>query len=90
MLVSSWYREMVAVTRIAVAAAALGAGLLLAPVEARAAENGAQPAVSPAKRVSPYARYAQEHAKSAQVKPARVRPSSSSAAKSRKRGSHRH
>jgi len=88
MSTSRWYRAVLAAARaaraggrIAALAGLVGAGLLLGPVPAGAAERGAQQAASPARKESPYARYAREHAKSAksaEAKPVRVRPSSSS------------
>lgn len=80
MSMSSWCAEVVVTARaargqgrIAALAGLLGAGLLLAPLPVRAAERGAQQAASPTKE-SPYARYAREHAKTAEKKPARVKP----------------
>jgi 2-keto-3-deoxy-6-phosphogluconate aldolase len=72
--------------RIAALAGLLGAGLLLSPATASATERGAQPAASPGKE-SPYARYAREHARTAEKKPGRVKPGSSLA--HRPRGSAR-
>ena len=63
-------------SRIAALVAVVGAGLLLYPVHARAAEEGTKQAAGPVK-VSPYVRYAREHAKTAEKVPLRVRPSSS-------------
>ena len=62
--------------RIAALAGLICAGLLLAPASAGAAERDAQQAAT-ARKESPYARYAREHAKAAQGKPARVKPTSS-------------
>jgi hypothetical protein len=82
MSMSSWHGEVLAVARaarvggrIAALAGLLGAGLLLSPATARAAEGAAQQAASPARRESPYARYARDHAKTAERKPGRVKPS---------------
>jgi hypothetical protein len=84
MTMSSWNGAVVAATRAARAggrnaalAALLGASLLLGPVHVHAAEKGAKQAAAPVK-VSPYLRYAREHAKTAAKVPARGRPSSSS------------
>jgi len=95
MSTSSWHRELHAVARVARAggriaalAGLLGAGLLLGTVRAGAAERGAQQAASPARKESPYARYAREHARTAERKPVRVRPSPSSAGRGQ-RGSAR-
>ena len=77
---SSWKGAVVRAARarswIATLAALLGAGLLLGSVQARGAEKGAMQATAPVK-VSPYLRYAREHAKAAAKVPPRVRPSSS-------------
>lgn len=62
--------------RIAALVGLLVAGLLLGQARAGAAERGAQQGAGPAKE-SPYARYAREHARTAEKKPVRVRPSSS-------------
>jgi hypothetical protein len=82
MSTTSWYRGVLAAARaaraggrIAALAGLVGAGLLLGPVMASAAERGAQQAAGPRKE-SPYARYAREHAKTAEKKPARVKPTS--------------
>lgn len=79
---SRWHGELLAaaraVGRIAVLAGLLGAGLL-GPVRAGAAERGAQQAAGQARKESPYARYAREHARTVERKPVRVRPSPSSA-----------
>jgi hypothetical protein len=63
-----------AAVRIGALAGLLAAGLLLGPTRARAAENAAPQPGTPAHRVSPYARYARDHAKSVEKKPARVKP----------------
>ena len=81
MRTSSWNGAVVgaactarAAGRIAALVALLGAGLLLGTVHARAAETGAKQA-APVK-LSPYVRYAREHAKTGERMPVRVRPSS--------------
>lgn len=83
MSMSRWHGEFLAAApaggRIAVLAVLLGTGLLLGPVRAVAAERGAQQAAGPARKESPYARYAREHARTVERKPVRVRPSLSSA-----------
>lgn len=61
--------------RMATLAGLIGAGLLLGPVGAGAAERGVQQAARPAKKVSPYVRYARDHARTAEKKAIRVRPS---------------
>lgn len=83
MSTSGSYREVLARARaaragrrIAALAGLLCAGLLLGPASASAAERGTQQAASPRKE-SPYARYAREHAKSVEKKPARLKPTSS-------------
>jgi hypothetical protein len=73
MSLSEWSRQL------------LVAGLLLASAQAAAAESGAKQGADPARRVSPYARYAQEHAKSESAKAARVKVKRSSSARTRGR-----
>ncbi len=82
MWTSSWNREVLPAARaarargrIAALAGLICAGLLLAPPSAGAAERDA-PQAATARKESPYARYAREHAKTAQEKPARVKPTS--------------
>ena len=75
---SNWYEGVFtgprAAARIGALAGLLGAGLLLGPTRARAAEHAAPQPGKPANPVSPYARYARDHAKSVEKKPARVKP----------------
>ena len=79
MSTSSWDREVRAAARgrrvagrIGVAAALLCAALSLDPVVGSAADGSAQQAAG-ARKESPYARYAREHAKTGEKKPARVK-----------------
>ena len=86
---SSWYNRVLgaprAAARIGVLAAVLGAGLILGPSPASAAEQAAQ-AGTPANRVSPYTRYAREHFKSVEKKPPRVKLLKGSAGNGRRGG----
>jgi hypothetical protein len=75
---SSWFGAMLAASRAAARIGALagliGGGLLFGPTDGRAAEHGAPQAGAPAKRVSPYSRYARDRAKSVEKQPARMKP----------------
>jgi hypothetical protein len=71
----SWKRWVLATAVAAAVAALVGAGLALGPVRAGATERDEAQIASPVKE-SPYARYAREHAKTAERKPIRVRASS--------------
>lgn len=62
--------------RIAALVALLEAGLLLGQAQAHPAEKAAKTAASSVK-VSPYVRYAREHAKTTERMPVRVRPATS-------------
>lgn len=76
MSMSRWERGVFAAGRAAgriVALAGLLAAGLAEPATASAVERGAQQRATPPKE-SPYARYAREHARLAQTKPARVKP----------------
>ena len=63
--------------RMAVLVGLLGAGLLLGTAHVRAADKSAKQANAAPTKLSPYLRYAREHAKTTQMTPPRVRPSSS-------------
>jgi hypothetical protein len=75
--------------RGAVLAGLIGAGLLLTPTRVHAAE-GPQHAATSAKKESPYARYAREHTKLAESKPARVKAAPSNERRAHLRARRRH
>ena len=51
----------------------LASALLLGAMQARSADGGAKQGSDPAHRVSPYSRYAHEHAQSTAIKNGRVK-----------------
>jgi hypothetical protein len=87
---SSWYKRVLAApsgaARIGVLAGLLGAGLMLGPARAGAAEQPAAQAGTPSNRVSPYTRYARDHFNSVEKKPARVKLFKGSAGNGRRVG----
>jgi hypothetical protein len=63
----------------------LAAGLFLLSTQGRSAETAAKQDAKPAQRVSPYARYAREHAQSTTNKKARGKVKHSSKARKARR-----